>query len=203
MQGILLLVPKMDTIAIYSNGIDIYLPSSHHGKGWYTMNTERQLIVNLEVTVPSLILPIPSLDLDATSAEAEQVRLSSTDTRETTARAQAGQQPASVGEVTTSATYGAQQEPFRLFAIKHIQTHGQALLLQILRHWKRRNQARGATATQSAHLTDELLFTVEVRQSKTPAEGTRRTPYPGRNQVIIFLDEEGIPNSYSIDGAER
>jgi hypothetical protein len=167
------------------------------------MNTGRQLIVNLEVTVPRLILPIPSLDLDATSAEVEQVRLSSVDAHETSARAQSGQQPVSIDEATTSATYIAQQGSFRLFAIKHIQTHGQALLLQILHHWKRRNQAGGATATQPAHLTDEVLFTVEVRQSKTPAEGTRRTPYPGRNQVIIFLDEEGIPNSYSIDGAER
>lgn len=167
------------------------------------MHTERQLIVNLEVTIPRLILPIPSLDLAATSAEEEQVRLSSIDAHETSARALSDQQSTSIGKATTSATYGAQQEPFRLFAIKHIQTHGQALLLQILRHWKRRNQARGATATQSVHLTDELLFTVEVRQNKTPAEGTRRTLYPGRNQVIIFLDEEGLPNSYSIDGAER
>ncbi len=167
------------------------------------MDRDRQLMVNLEVTVPRLILPVPSLDLDATSTEAEQVRLSSIDAQEISALAQHDQQPAPVGEATASATYGARQEPFRLFAIKHIQTHGQALLLQILRLWKRRNQPRRATATQQAHLTDELLFTVEVRQSKTPAEGTRRTPYPGRNEVIIFLDEEGIPNSYSIDGAER
>jgi hypothetical protein len=167
------------------------------------MNTERQLIVNLEVTVPRLILPIPSLGLDATSTEAEQVRLSSIDTHETSALAQSDQQPAPVGEATTSATYAAQQEPFRLFAIKHIQTHGQALLLEIFRLWKRRNRPRRATAIQPAHLTDELLFTVEVRRSKTAFEGTRSTLYPGRNQVIIFLNEEGIPNSYSIDGAER
>src|SRR5947209_10264524 len=142
MQGILLLMPKMDTMAIYSNHSAIYLPiiSSPERKAGTHMNRDRQLIVNLEVTVPRLILPIPSLDLDATSAQAEQVRLSSIDAHEPSARAQSEQQPTSIGEVTTSATYAAQQEPFRLFAIKHIQTHGQALQLQILRLWKRRDQ---------------------------------------------------------------
>ena len=167
------------------------------------MNRDRQLLVNLEVTVPRLILPIPSLDLGATSDEAEQVRLSSIDAQETSALAWHDQQPIAVGEAIASATYAAQQEPFRLFAIKHIQTYGQALLLQILRLWKRRDQTQRGTATEAAHLTDELLFTVEVRQSESPSEETSRTPFPGRKQVIIFLDEEGIPNNYSIDGAER
>ena len=172
-------------------------------KGWYTMNRDRQLIVNLEVTVPRLILPIPSLDLGATSDETEQVRLSSIDAQDTSALAQHDQQPVAVSEATASATYAAQQEPFRLFSIKHVQTHGQALLLQIVRLWKRRDRAQRGTVTQPAHLTDELTFTVEVRQSKAPPEGARRTPFPGRNQVVIFLDEEGIPTNYSINGAER
>lgn len=166
------------------------------------MNRDRQLIVNLEVTVPRLILPIPSLDLDATSAEAEQVRLSSIDAQETSALAQRDQQPVTVGQAMTS-TYAAQQEPFRLFSIKHVQTHGQALLLQIVRLWKRRNRAQVGTVTQPVHLIDELTFTVEVRQGKAPSEGTRRMPFSGRNQVVIFLDEEGIPTNYSIDEAER
>ncbi len=166
------------------------------------MNRDRQLMVNLEVTVPRLILPIPSLDLNATSAEAEQVRLSSIGVQETSALAQHDQQPATVGQAMTS-THTAQQEPFRLFSIKHVQTHGQALLLQIVRLWKRRNRAQRGTVTQPAHLIDELTFTVEVRQSKTPPEGTRRTLFPGCNQVVIFLDEEGIPTNYSIDEAER
>jgi hypothetical protein len=167
------------------------------------MNRERPLIVNLEVTVPRLILPIPSLDLDATSAEAEQIHLSSIDEHATSVLARPDEQPASIGEAPASATYATQQEPFRLFAIKHIQTHGQVLLLQLLRLWKRRDQTRHATTTQPAHLTDELTFTVEVRQSEASSEGTRETPFPGHNQVIIFLDEEGMPNGYSIDGTER
>jgi hypothetical protein len=167
------------------------------------MNRDRQLIVNLEVTVPRLILPIPSLDLDATSTEAEQVRLSSIDAQETSALAQHDQQAVTVGEAMTSATYAAQQESFRLFSIKHVQIHGQTLLLQIVRLWKRRNRAQRGTVTQPTHLIDELTFTIKVRQSKAPSEGTRRTPFPGRNQVVIFLDEEGIPTNYSIDEAER
>ena len=167
------------------------------------MNRDRQLIVNLEVTVPRLILPIPSLDLSETSDKAEQVRLSSINAQETALQAQHDQQPVVVGEATISATYAAQQEPFRLFSIKHVQMHGQTLLLQLLRLWKRRDQGRGRTATQPAHLTDELRFTVEVRQSQVPSEGTRRTLLPGCNRVIIFLDEEGIPANYSIDEAER
>lgn len=159
--------------------------------------------MNLEVTVPRLILSIPSLDLGATSHDAEQIRLSSIDPQAIPALAQHDRQSDSPGEAPASAPYAAQREPFRLFAIKHIQTHGQVLLLQIFRLWKRRDQTRRGTITQPAHLTDELLFTVEVRQSKTPSEGTQPPPFPGRNQVIIFLDEEGIPNSYSIDGAER
>jgi hypothetical protein len=167
------------------------------------MNTDRELIVNLEVTVPRLILPIPALDLNELGDEAEQVRLSSIDAQETSVPRHYDWQPAVVGETTASATYAAQQEPFRLFSLKQLQTHGQALLLQLLRLWKRRDQAPHLPVTQPAHLTEELLFTVEVRQGKASAEGARRTPFPGRNQVIIFLDEEGTPTSYSIDGAER
>ena len=184
----------------------MHLPAHHLTtvkKGWHAVNRDRQLIVNLEVTVPHLILPIPSLDFSETSDEAEQVRLSSIDAQETAVQAQHDQQPVVVGEATVSATYAAQQEPFRLFSIKHVQTHGQALLLQILRLWKRRNQRQHGARIQLEHLTDELTFTIEVRQSKAPSEETRRISFPGHNQVIIFLDEEGIPTSYSIDGAER
>jgi hypothetical protein len=79
-----------------------------------------------------------------------------------------------------------------LFSLKGVQTHGQAFLLQILR---RRERAE--------HVTDELTFTVVVCQSKLPSEGTQRGLLPGLNQVVIVLDEEGIPNSYGIDEAER
>lgn len=172
-------------------------------KGWYTMDRDRQLIVNLEVTVPRLILPIPSLNLSEINDEVEQVRLSSIDAQETSALAQHDRLSAAVSEAPALATYTRQQEPFRLFSIKQVQMHGQMLLLQLLRLWKRRDQGQRRTATQPAHLTDELRFTVEVRQSQAPSEGTRRTLLPGCNQVVIFLDEEGIPTHYSIDGAER
>src|SRR5256885_17213006 len=85
MQDVLLLLQKLDTIA---NIFKRYRHLPAHRlitgkKGWDTMNRDRQLIVNLEVTVPRLILPIPSLDLSETSDEAEQVRLSSIDAQET------------------------------------------------------------------------------------------------------------------------
>jgi hypothetical protein len=201
MQAILLLSRKIGTIAVTSSvytHLPILLPREERP---IPVNRDRQLIVNLEVIVPRLVLPIPSLDVSKTSDEVEQVRLSSVDVQPTLA--QHSEQPGAVGEATTSATYATQQRPFRLFSIKGVQTHGQVLLLLLLRRWQRRDRRQHGAGTQLELITDELTFTVEARQSKTPSERTRRTLLPGLNQVVIFLDEEGTPNSYSIDEAER
>lgn len=174
-------------------------------KGWYSVSGDRQLLVNLEVTVPRLVLPIPSPDVDEASDKMEQVRLSTIDAPDISPIARSSLQRISVGEAAAPAAYATQQEPFRLFSIKRVQAHGQVLLLQVLRHWKRDDEEQHRTVgrRQPFRTSEELAFTVEVRHRNAPSETTRETLLPGLNLVVISLDEEGIPNSYTIDGAER
>ena len=81
------------------------------------MSRDRQLLVNLEVTVPRLVLPIPSPDVDEASDKMEQVRLSTIDEPDISPFARNSLQRISVGEVAAPASYATQQEPFRLFSI--------------------------------------------------------------------------------------
>jgi hypothetical protein len=92
-------------------------------------------------------------------------------------------------------------------------------LLQILRRYnkyigkkrRKRNLARGDNAgTGSLYVTSAMAFSVEFRSScetvetnlGAPAPTSSSTLIPGMNRVVIFLDNEGTPAGYSIDGAE-
>jgi hypothetical protein len=161
--------------------------------------------VNLEVIVPRIILPVPSLNRDEVDDEMEQAHLSEIETAGTSSPTGHSREQSPPGEATTSATYTTRQGPFRLFSINHVQAYGQTLLLQVLRCWRRGNQGQGGNPGQQEYVrvTDELAFTVEARGAVQPSEAMERTPLPGLTRVVIFLDEENVPNRYSIDGAER
>jgi len=123
-----------------------------------------------------------------------------------------------VGEASPST---AQEERFRTFRVKDVAAQGHALVLQILRRWTAGSQQRQSKATddrEQTWLSDEVAFTLEFRHTEVsqaepggqqPRDAATVTPpgdqatlHPGVNQVLIFLDQEGIPNSYRINGAE-
>jgi len=106
---------------------------------------------------------------------------------------------------------------FRVFRVELPVLQDQAFLLQIIR-WcgkitgterRKRNNAGGDNEQQ--YLTDELAFSLECRRTDEASTETTPTvssstalsaPMPGLNRVVIFLDNEGTPCSYSIDDAE-
>lgn len=92
-------------------------------------------------------------------------------------------------------------------------------LLQILRRYnkyigkkrRKRNVARGDNgATGSLYVTNAMAFSVEFcspgeiveTNLGAPAPTSTSTLIPGMNRVVIFLDNEGTPAGYTIDGAE-
>lgn len=95
-----------------------------------------------------------------------------------------------------------QKERFHIFQVKNLAAQGHTFLLQILRG--RRERMRPG---------DELAFTIEFHSTQGSPEIAQGT-YPagpahiapkviaGLSTIVIFLDEEGKPGGYSIDGAE-
>jgi hypothetical protein len=104
---------------------------------------------------------------------------------------------------------------FRIFHLT-LPAPGQPFLLQVLRTHnayigkKRRKRTQTKAHTGTFYVTDAMAFSVEFRPSGETAETTvtastpTSTPgiLPGMNRVIIYLDNEGTPTGYSIDGAE-
>jgi hypothetical protein len=112
---------------------------------------------------------------------------------------------------------------FRTFRVGLPARQNQAFLLQIFRRcdWpnrlsrltgakrRKRNNAGASGDNGQLCVTDELAFSLERRRTEqesaetsSPASSASLMPIPGMNRVVIFLDNEGTPCSYSIDGAE-
>ncbi|HEV7234659.1 MAG TPA: hypothetical protein VGN15_00675 [Ktedonobacteraceae bacterium] len=183
------------------------------------MGGDAPLVVRLEVTVPRIVLPqLHALherrthagQLDRAGAgqehvrgkdeeEGEQIRLLAqelTQLRE--------QHP--VIEATSRLIHTLR---FRLLqATMPIQ--GRVFGLQILRwrNWFSHNETRAAAreSDDSLFVADELTFSLEFLRPQEPSPAVSSAPVtpftPGLNQIVIFLDHDGIPVSYSIDGAE-
>ncbi len=176
-----------------------------------------QPVVNLEVTVPRIIF-------SANKGRLRQLETLAEETGGTSPPVFRGvegrneQQHDIVGEASPST---AQEERFRTFRVKDVAAQGHALVLQILRRWTAGSQQRQSKATddrEQTWLSDEVAFTLEFRHTEVsqaepggqqPRDAATVTPpgdqatlHPGVNQVLIFLDQEGIPNSYRINGAE-
>jgi hypothetical protein len=168
------------------------------------MSQDTSPVVNLEVIVPYIVLPAgqaASASTLSTSANPEQ---SQHGTQEQVRIRPLSQASSDQQEQTgTAATYSTQKGPFRLFRIKDIPATGQPMLLQILRSWQAKHQSANEQDEQHPWISDELVLSCRFLQQDQPAEALQEQSLsPGINQVIILVDKDGIPVSYSIDGAE-
>ena len=181
------------------------------------MDSERAQVVNLEVSVPRIILStgrgrqaqMKELEKAGQAGDGgqdgglEEVRLLPLAFQEDTQRR--GEQQGLRGEASTRMAHTLHFTLFRMSIAVPMQ--GQSFLFQVLRKYneyagkkrgKWNNAQEDGEQAQQAYVTDASSFSVAFRQ----LEGTTSTLTPGLNQIVIFLDNEGIPVSYSIDGAE-
>lgn len=186
------------------------------------MSSDTPLVVNLEVTVPRIILakdpPHPGWSGTATSEQSsehsqredvgEQVRIVPLD--QPAARHSALQQ-----EGTSAESRMVHTMPFRLFRLK-VLNQAQSFLLQVFRRRGRfiseKRQKTPGSDIESLYLSDEMALSIEILHTgepgsepdKAPTEPTITTPAPpiiaGKTRVILYLNSEGTPESYSIDG---
>jgi hypothetical protein len=211
---------KICTIVITS--VHVYFQSTGR-ESWerqVSMSSDTPLVVNLEVTVPSIILakdpPRPGWRGTATSEQSsehsqredvgEQVRIVPLD--QPAARYSAIQQ-----EGTSAESRMVHTMPFRLFRLK-VPKQAQSFLLQVFRRRGRfiseKRQKTPGSDSESLYLSDEMALSIEIRHAgepdKAPTEPTITSPAPsiiaGKNRVILYLNSEGTPESYSIDGVE-
>ena len=158
------------------------------------MNGEAPLGVNLEITVPRIVLSVTKQQDSEAEKVAEQVRLSL-----------AGfAQPQIIVSVGTERI--AHAIKFSLFRLKLLEM-GKPLLLQILR---RRNEesspGKQRVANEAFSVADTSAFKLEFRRHGEGTDtmgNTHQEPLQaGLNRVVIYLDNDDMPVSYSIDGAE-
>jgi len=168
-------------------------------------------IINLEITVPRIALPLSKQrwqqvgdgDKQSTTEQVHIVPLG------LHSGGNAGQRDERTAEISPAKI---QKGRFHIFQVKDVAAQGRAFLLQILRPYKagyvqERGDRRGQV--EQFRPTDNLAFSLTFRSSSDPGEisqveraysSSRVTP--GLNAIVIFLDEEGKPGGYSIDGAE-
>jgi len=186
------------------------------------MESDRQQSIHLEVTVPHIHfsrhsptpVPNPALEQQATDqagVESEQVRLVSLAQQSDGKSLRSEEWQQSVGE---SSSHLLHSVPFQVVRINQIPLpeQGQDFLCQILRQHSALPH-RTSTKVRAAQpsVTDELAFSVEFRHTASATETETRnvvdsraapTPVPGLSRIVIYLNSEGTPDSYSIDGSE-
>ncbi len=94
---------------------------------------------------------------------------------------------------------------FGMFRAKDIPAQGEILLLRVLRQWMAGKRPGPDNTHQNEQFQpgDEIAFSVEFHHVDEAAEKAHLSDLQtGLSRVVIFLDEEGKPRSYSIDGAE-
>jgi len=188
------------------------------------MDGDTSLVVNLEVTVPRIVLPAclnrhASMQAQATSQysesneseDVEQVRLVLIGLQQDPALHLSDEQPGGRGDVWTRMAHSIR---FRVFHVT-VPVHAQPFLFQVLRRCnkyfdKRRpkgnNLKEDNVHVEQLYVTNAMAFSVEFRSSSEIVETnlaiSTPTLIPGLNRVVIYLDNEGTPAGYSIDGAE-
>lgn len=142
------------------------------------------------------------MNKERSSQEREQVRLLVLEREGLQRPAREQGEPILQGE---KLTYTTREGLFGLFRIKAVVAQGQHYLLQVLRQGgaSEQKQRRTGEAAGQMGVTDELVFTISYTSAgDISSSASSSTLTPGLNRVEILLDEEGIPVSYSIDGAE-
>jgi hypothetical protein len=98
-----------------------------------------------------------------------------------------------------------QTKQFGVFHAKDIPAQGEMLLLRVLRQWMagKRPGPDNTHQNEQFQRSDEMAFSVEFHHVDEATEIAHLSDLQtGLSRVVIFLDEEGKPCSYSIDGAE-
>ena len=196
------------------------------------MDSDTPLVVKLEVTVPHIVLSALQNRPAQTEPGAGEHNVKSWQSTEIEEMAQVrlllSEQLQDIshqhqlrelqqGITGEASSRMIQTMRFRVFRVEIPVIQGQAFLLQIIR-WcgkitgtekRERNTASGGNRHQ--YVTDELAFSLECRHTGEASTETALAVsastalsalIPGLNRVAIFLDNEGTPCSYSIDGAE-
>ena len=212
---------KICTIVITS--IHVYFQSTGR-ESWerqVSMSSDTPLVVNLEVTVPRIIpakWPPPGRSGTATGEQrsehsqsedvGEQVRIVPLDQP-------ARQHSIPRQEGTLVASRMVHTMPFRLFRLK-VPDQAQSFLLQVFRRRNRFISEVGPKTprsdTESLYLSDEMALSIEIRHAGEPGSEPDRAPTEpttpalpiigGKNRVVMYLNSEGTPESYSIDGVK-
>jgi hypothetical protein len=180
-------------------------------KGFFSVNpaSRSDHKIALEVTVPRIVLPslTPDKLIDDTEIEpaedAEQLSLLTTPPQQGDHMPRLTRVTDITPEVTTHATItGA---IFHLFHLKITVTAGRLYLIRI-RHRQKPQKTGPQKDIPQQHspfiddLACSITFTASTDDSRE--QPARRLLTPGHHEVVIQLDEEGIPTSYRIDGAE-
>jgi len=161
--------------------------------------------IRLEVTVPSIVLPSLSdqakpREADETQETVEQVHLLSLDPpvhRHSTPITQEIAQ----GEPSTHTT---RTGLFHLFQCTAMLIPQKLYLLQVLRTVKARKRKQSLAEATSLAPTEQLAFSLEYRHQELDGSSSEQQVdfQAGSTHVVIYLDEENIPNGYCVDGVE-
>jgi len=158
-----------------------------------------QPVIKLEVTVPHIVL-----SLRGHPVEAEQQH-SSERLRILLPGRQSSTSPGQYSEFAPALSHD-QKERFRLFQVNDIVALGGRFLLQVLRMYPT-SLPRGKRGEQvgQLRLSDHLAFSIEFHRAEDSSGADQvdnsRGLVPGLNSVVIYLDAEGKPRNFSIDGA--
>ena len=163
-----------------------------------------QPVIKLEVTVPHIALPLSRHQVEDW-AEADQ-QLPSEQLRLLPLGRQTGTTSGQYGEFTPTPSLD-QKGRFRIFRLNNIIEQGGGFLLQILRMYPTsRQQGNRREQLGQLRLSDNLAFTIEFRRTEDSPGADQahnsRGLVPGLNSVVIYLDAEGKPSSYSIDSVK-
>ncbi len=162
-------------------------------QGSFFMQSGTAHIVNLEVTVPRIAFATgKGQEAHDPDDDEEQVYLTPVGT----------QQQLSTGEISTHMIHTIR---FRLFRIQ-LPALGRPLLFQVLRRWHKPVDGGPARRDERLYVSDAATFSVEFlpqsdASEKVSLQATGQAMHPGLNHIIIYLDNEGTPSSYTIDGA--
>lgn len=170
------------------------------------MNGDIQVPITIEVTVPRIIPPLlneqSQRELARDEQIIEQVRLLPGNTQQKRHPAAEHDLQVTNGEAST---YTTRTGLFHLFRLQAVFAQRKTYLLQILRQRQGRKEVANPTrgGKELLTITDELAFTLECHSTISSETSTQPVLTPGRNHLVIVFNEEGTPDEYSIDGAER
>ncbi len=159
------------------------------------MQSDTTHIVNLEVTVPRIVFATgKGHEAHYPDDDEEQVHLTPV----------GAQQQLSTGETSAYMIHAIR---FRLFRTQ-LPALGRPLLFQVLRRWHKSVDGSLARGDERLYVSNTVIFSVEFLPQSDASENaslqaTRQAIHPGLNHIIIYLNDEGIPSSYTIDGASR